>query len=96
MAHCAPEITWILELTGSELVLVSKALTGSLKSNSGERRAAHMLAVKIAEQRAKKVREMLEIADGAVRVIGELEVPPDDAPEEPPRGPQKTVLSVKK
>jgi hypothetical protein len=96
MAHCSPEITWVLELTGPELLLVSKGLTGTLKPNTGERRAAHELAVRIAEQRAKKAREMLEIAEGAQRVIGALEVPEDDAPPEPPRGPQKGTLSIKK
>jgi hypothetical protein len=76
--HIVPVITWQLEITGPELVILSKALTGTLKANTGERRQAHELAVKLAEQRAKKVREMHEVAEGTLRVVSELP-PPEEA-----------------
>lgn len=69
--------TWVVEFDSPELTLISKGLTGTLKP--GERKAAMELAKQLADMRAQKGGELVEVLNGAAARVNELAAQP--APE---------------
>lgn len=74
------KVTYVMELEGQELTIISKALTGSL--SKAERKTAVALAKRMADQRAAQAATAHEIAGGALLKVGQMGEM-GDWPEEP-------------
>jgi hypothetical protein len=70
--------SWVLEVDGREMTLLSKALTCTLKP--AERKPAHELAVRLAEMRLKESATNAAIAEGAFGVVSALPQPEGEEP----------------